>query len=116
MITAGCMTNCLSGIVITDDSLKAYTVIFSVYVNRLVQYVQSQSNNRTLEFFLSQYPFIESLVWFVAELRFTSNSFTLFHAGQVCLYFWNGFKSQPRHWPESLQKMQRQADLDLDSI
>lgn len=101
---------------ISDDSLKAYTVIFSVYVNRLVQYVQSQSNNRTLEFFLSQYPFIESLVWFVAELRFTSNSFTLFHAGQVCLYFWNGFKSQPRHWPESLQKMQRQADLDLDSI
>lgn len=42
---------------ISDDSLKAYTVIFSVYVNRLVQYVQSQSNNST-EFFLSQYPFI----------------------------------------------------------
>lgn len=58
MITAGCTTNCLSGIVmISDDSLKAYTVIFSVYVNRLVQYVQSQSNNST-EFFLSQYPFI----------------------------------------------------------
>ena len=48
MITAGCMTNCLPGIMkITDDGLKAYTVILSnVYVNRLVQYVQSQSNNR----------------------------------------------------------------------
>lgn len=101
---------------ITDDSLKAYIAIWSsVYVNRLVQYVQSQSNNSILEFFLSQYPFILSLVWFTAELRF-SNSFTLFHAGQVRLYFWNDFKSEPRHWPESLRKMQREADLDLDSI